>query len=210
MRKAGVLDMTDARRISVRDSLIVMGLLCILVAGEGFAEAGFAETGTADKNSALVQAEAMLDAFYAWNAVALAAAVEPTAEADRLLYYQAWAKAAHYTITRRQPCIHVDDGAIECRITVTDDFGQALGYVATDTFRLMPGSFRVASVTFAGNDPPIFEELFAWIRQHRPEVMSGPCKDLFDGGTTPADCARAVAVSARLFMKSRSAEVDSP
>ena len=187
-----------------------MGLLCILVAGEGFAEDVSADYGATDSHSALVQAEAMLDAFYAWNADALAAAVEPTAEATRLLYYQAWAEAAHYTITRRQPCVHVDQGAIECRVTVTDDFGQALGYVATDTFRLMPGPLRVASVTFAGDDPPIFEELFAWIRQHRPEEMSGPCKDLFDGGTTPADCARAVAASARLFMKSRGAEADSP
>lgn len=182
----------------MENTLIVMGLLCILYAAELFAE-----ERTAGNNSALVQAESMLDAFYAWNAGALAESVEPSADADQLLYYQAWAEAAHYTIARRQPCVQLDDGAIECRVTVTDDFGQALGYVATDTFRLTPGVTRIAGVTSSGDDPPIFEELFAWIGRHRPEVMNGPCKDLFNGGSTPADCARAVAESACLFMKSR-------
>lgn len=197
--------MTEAGRHSVWNSVPVLGLFCILAAG-----GVFAERGIANDSSALAQAEAVLDAFYAWDADALAAAVEPSNDADRLLYYQGWAEAAHYSITRREPCLQLDDGAIECRITVHDDFGQALGYIATDTFRLTPGQTRISGVTFSGDDPTVFEELFAWISQHRPEVMSGPCKDLFNGGTTPADCARAVAESARLFMKSRGSTAGNP
>lgn len=184
----------------MRHSVRMMGVICILAAGEGVTE----------NNPALAQAEAMLDAFYAWDRDALVATVESSAEADRLLYYQSWAEAAHYAITRRQPCTWLEDGEIECRVTVTDDFGQALGYVATDIFRLTPGASRITSVTFAGDDPPIFEELFAWISQTRPEVMTGPCKGLFNGGTTPADCARAVAASVQMFMKSRRSSADKP
>jgi len=197
--------MTGAGRCSVWNSVAVMGLVCILAAG-----GVFAEKGVTDNSSALAQAEAMLDAFYAWDAAALLAAVEPSADADRLLYYQGWAEAAHYTIALREPCRRLDAGAIECRVMVHDDFGQALGYIATDTFRLTPGPTRIASVTFSGDDPPIFQELLTWISQRRPEVMGGACKDLFNGGTTPADCARAVAESARLFMKTRGSTAQDP
>ncbi len=144
-------------------------------------------------------AEAFVDAFYSWDAQALADLVEAGEDADRVLYYQAWAEAAHYRIRNRRPCQARDDGFIECAITVTDDFGQTLGYIATDTFRLQAGPERILAVTFEVDDPPVFEQVFAWMMATRPEVFAGPCRDMFAGGETPAACARAVAESARDF-----------
>ena len=86
---------------------------------------------------------------------------------------------------------------------LVDDFGTALGYIATDTFRFTFDGDRIVKVTFEGDDPPIFQELFAWISEYRPEVLSGPCRDMFAGGTTPGACARAVADSARSFISQR-------
>jgi len=83
-------------------------------------------------------------------------------------------------------------------VKVSDDFGKALGYEATDTFRFVPGDGKLVGERFEGNDPPDFSELQAWIAENRPEIVTGPCKDLVDGGTTPAACARAVSSSAAL------------
>ena len=146
-------------------------------------------------------ANRMLDAFYAFDRDALSALLVPGEDADRLLYYQAWAEAANYRVKVRQPCSLLDDGRIECAITVTDDFGGTLGYVATDTFRLLVVDDLVTSVVFEGDDPPIFNELFEWIAAERPEVLSGPCRDLFNGGDTPAECARAVVEAAKVFVR---------
>ena len=170
-------------------TLLLLGALC--------ADAARAQ----EARQPLAQAEALLDAFYSWDAQALASEVEPSADADRLLYYQRWAMAAHYEVTLRRPCVRRPKGDIECRITVTDDFGSTLGYIATDTFVMTPGAERIAAVSFAGDDPPVFEELFAWIRTQQPWVLDGPCENLFAGGRTPAECARAVVAAAQQFMQ---------
>ena len=86
---------------------------------------------------------------------------------------------------------------------VTDDFGCALGYRATDTFRLSIANAQVVAVSFAGDDPPIFAEMFDWIGQQRPDVLLGPCHLMFTGGETPGLCAKAVARSAKDFMRER-------
>ena len=46
-----------------------------------------------------------------------------------------------------------------------DDFGRALGYRATDTFRLTIANEQVLAASFAGDDPPIFAEMFGWIQR---------------------------------------------
>lgn len=152
-------------------------------------------------------AEQFLDAFYRWDAQALTKLMRPSEQAANALYYQAWAEAAHYQIVTRRPCAH-EGSVIECRVTVTDDFGQAMGYQATDTFRLHVAHGLIDGVTFAGDDPPIFEEVFAWLSQERPHLFAGPpdagaCHLMFAGGTTPAACARAIAIGARDFMRLR-------
>ena len=151
-------------------------------------------------------AEAFIDAFYTWDSAALTALMEPGEDRARVLYYQGWAEAANYRVQERRPCERVEsDGdsgsspAVRCAITVTDDFGQALGYTATDTFSLSIANGKVTAASFAGDDPPIFESVFAWLTETRPEVFAGPCRDMFEGGDTPGDCARAIAQAAREY-----------
>ena len=148
-------------------------------------------------------AELFIDAFYSWDPGRIEQLVIPGDDAKRALYYQGWAEAAHYAVQTRRPCTFAAGsatGVIECRITVTDDFGGTLGYTATDTFTLTVIDNRVTGVAFEGDDPPIFTELQAWIAAERPEVLSGPCNAMFAGGETPAECARAVVSAARAFM----------
>ena len=145
-------------------------------------------------------AESFLDAFYTFDQSKLARFLAPNADADRVLYYQAWAQAANYKVKQRTPCALNVSKAIVCAVTVTDDFGQTMGYVATDTFTMTIQENKVSAISFEGDDPPIFQQLFAWIAENRPEILEGPCKDLFAGGNTPGTCARAVVAAAKEFV----------
>ena len=145
-------------------------------------------------------AESFLDAFYTFDQSKLTQFLVPSADADRVLYYQAWAQAANYKVTQRTPCDLNVSKAIVCAVTVTDDFGQTMGYVATDTFTMTIQENKVSAISFEGDDPPIFQQLFAWIAESRPEILGGPCKDLFEGGKTPGDCAHAVVAAAKAFV----------
>ena len=111
-------------------------------------------------------------------------------------------EAANYKVKLRRPC-RIETNEIVCATTVTDDFGSAMGYEATDTFRLTLSRNKIAAVTFSGDDQTIFEELVQWITEKHPDILTGPCLDMFAGGTTPAACARAVAKAARDFMTDR-------
>ncbi len=145
-------------------------------------------------------AESFLDAFYTFDQSKLARFLAPNAESDRVLYYQAWAQAANYKVKQRTPCDLNVSKAIVCAVTVTDDFGQTMGYVATDTFTMTIQENKVSAISFEGDDPPIFQQLFAWIAENRPEILEGPCKDLFAGGNTPGTCAHAVVAAAKEFV----------
>ena len=145
-------------------------------------------------------AESFLDAFYTFDQSKLARFLAPNADADRVLYYQAWAQAANYKVKQRTPCALNVSKAIVCAVTVTDDFGQTMGYVATDTFTMTIQENKVSAISFEGDDPPIFQQLFAWIAENRPEILEGPCKDLFAGGNTPGTCAHAVVAAAKEFV----------
>ena len=119
-----------------------------------------------------------------------------------MLYYQAWAEAANYQIQKRRPCAS-KESALVCQITMVDDFGETLGYMATDTFSLVVENQKVTGVQFEGDDPSIFMKLFEWISINRAEIMSGPCLNMFAGGYTPRECARAVVSAARDFVLER-------
>ena len=162
---------------------------------------GLSETAAAQ--AAQSSAEDFIDAFYSLDAARLAASMQAPEDEAMALYYQAWAKAADYTVQTRRPCT-LSNTTYTCRITVTDNFGKTMGYTATDTFILTSGEDgQITGVSFSGDDPPIFAELFGWIGEHQPEVMSGPCHLLFAGGTTPGDCAKAVVAAAQTFMAER-------
>ena len=144
--------------------------------------------------------ERFISGFYSWQSGNLSGLMAEDTDTSAVLYYQGWAEAAHYVVVKRRPC-QLQDNEVVCAITVSDDFGTALGYTATDTFRLTVAEQRIQSVSFAGDDPPVFNELFEWIQQQRPEVLIGPCHKMFAGGQTPGDCARAVAQAARDFIQ---------
>ncbi len=147
-------------------------------------------------------AEAFIDAFYSYDQTLLSNKMDAGDEGERMIYYQAWAEAANYQVKNRRLCSEENDHVV-CKITVTDDFGRILGYTATDTFTLAIENDLVVSAESQGDDPPIFMELFGWISKNRPEVLTGPCADMFEGGRTPADCARSVVQAASQFIELR-------
>ena len=158
--------------------------------------------------SDLLVAERFVDSFYSYDQNRLAEMMDAGEEGERVLYYQAWADAANYEIQKRRPCTSKET-ALVCQITVIDDFGETLGYMATDTFSLVVENQKVTGVQFEGDDPPIFMKLFEWISINRAEIMSGPCLNMFAGGHAPKDCARAVVSAARDFVLERESEGES-
>jgi len=148
----------------------------------------------------LVVAERMLDAFYNFDPQSLTLSLEPGEDADRVLYYQAWAEAANYRIKERRACEVNEERGIVCSITVFDDFGKTLDYTATDTFYLKVDGDRVVAASFEGDDPMIFTVLYGWMMVFRSELFEGACKDMFEGGDTPAECSKAVVQAARDFV----------
>ena len=159
-------------------------------------------TNGTQSNPNLAVAERFIDAFYSYspNALSISLAKAPT-DANRTLYYQAWAEAGDYQIQERRPCEMTSSTQAQCAVKVTDNIGGTLGYVATDTFILEFAQQNLVGVRFTSDDPPIFEELQRWLQTHRPEVFTGPCKDMFAGGTTPGACVRAVVRGAKDFVQ---------
>ena len=184
--------------LSVLLTAALIGSLSVALAlGMGFIETTHAKTPQSS-------AEDFIDAFYSFDATKLAENMQAPEDEKITLYYQAWAKAADYAVQTRCPCTR-SNSTYTCKITVTDNFGKTMGYTATDTFVLTSSEDgQITGVSFSGDDPPIFEELFSWMGEHQPGVMSGPCHLLFAGGTTPAACSKAVVAAAETFMAERS------
>ena len=153
-------------------------------------------------DQALNLAENFITTFYSWDLNLLETLIAEDADSLAITYYQGWAEGANYAIKIRRPCER-DSNEISCAITVTDDFGRAMGYTATDTFRLTIRDGQISGVTFSADDPPVFQELQEWIMTDRPEVFTGPCLDMFAGGTSPHACSAAVVKSAVEFMAAR-------
>ena len=152
----------------------------------------------------IAKAESILDAFYSWNAQPLASLLASAEGTEAMLYYQRWAEAAHYEVELRRPCSQASAATVICAITVTDDFGSTLGYTATDTFTFtFEGEFegdRATRVDFAGDDPPVTYALWLWVWAYHGNLLENECADMFEGGTTPAECARAFASAAKDFV----------
>lgn len=56
------------------------------------------------------------------------------------------------------------------------------------------------SVEFVGDDPPVFYALFLWIWACQGDLFENECAGMFEGGTTPAECARGFAKAAKDFV----------
>ena len=77
-------------------------------------------------DKALQIAERFITSFYSWDQNALNALLTEDGDHQSIIYYQGWAEGGNYSIKTRHPCVMNKD-AVSCSITVTDDFGLALG-----------------------------------------------------------------------------------
>ena len=154
----------------------------------------------------LATAEAYIDAFYSFDAGRLRAALADAPDAvPNQLYYQGWAEGGHYLVLKRMPCRVDKPNEVSCAITVKDDLIPALGtgYDVTDVFHFAFRDGRIVKVWNSSDDPPELMKAMTWLRQERPEIFAGPCRDMFRGGPTPGDCIRAVVKGIEEFTKGR-------
>ncbi len=150
-------------------------------------------------------AEAMIDAFYSFDAERLAPLLTDAGEsAAQLLYYQGWAEGGNYRIVNRAPCVADTPTQVRCPITVEDDPVMALGtdFKVTDTFTITFTGKTITAVDTSSNDQPIYYQARDWVLENMPEIMEGPCQGFFEGGPTPGDCARAMTEGYRAFAAS--------
>lgn len=157
----------------------------------------------------LATAEAMIDAFYSFDADKLAPFLEHSGpSAPRIAYYQGWAEGGNYKVMERGACEAESAQLIRCGITVQDDPVLALktGFNVTDTFALTFNESRIVAVNTSSNDQPVYYEARKWVEENMPEVMTGPCHRDYERGVTPADCARAMTAGYQKFYEEVVAE----
>ncbi|MCL6698377.1 hypothetical protein LZ496_06225 [Sphingomonas sp. NSE70-1] len=143
----------------------------------------------------LATSEAFIDAFYSYDLPRLRIAMSdaPGSMGDTL-YYQQWAEAGHYVVLNRKPCRMEKTDEAVCPVTVKDDLVPALGvrrYV-TDNFHFAFQDDRIVKVWNSSDDPPEYSQAMAWLRRERPDIFTGPCRGMWEGGPTPKDCVRAI------------------
>ena len=185
-------------------------LLCTFTGSTIFATTGCGsanETTQAETQTIqLEKAEAFIDAFYSFDAERLAPLLADAPESSEgLLYYQGWAEGGNYKIMNRGACEPTDKpNTIACPITVQDDPVLALntGFNVTDTFTMTFKGTDLVAVDTSSNDQPIYYQAREWVLKEMPEIMDGPCKDFYKGGTTPGDCARAMTEGYKKFAAS--------
>ncbi|MBT6026180.1 MAG: hypothetical protein HOH12_13095 [Gammaproteobacteria bacterium] len=160
-----------------------------------------------EKPTAKIQIEAaeqVIEAFYSFDSATLAPLLRQAGGSSaNILYYQGWAEGGNYKVVTRTPCFIEEPNKIACAITVQDDPVVALntGFNVTDTFHMTFDGANLTAVETSSNDQPIYYEARQWVEANRPEVMTGPCKDAYAGGTTPGDCARAMTEGYTEFYK---------
>ena len=146
---------------------------------------------TAEAN--IAAAERFIDAFYSFDAERLALVLASADEsAPAIRFYQGWAQGGNYRVVQRVPCQHEDERTVRCAVTVEDDLIKALrlDLYVTDTFRITVSQGIIRRVDTSSNDPPLFEEAFAWVQRERADRVRQPCQGLFAGGPTPGACVR--------------------
>lgn len=163
---------------------------------------GLLRAPRADGASRLAAAEAFVDAFYSFDPDRVREALAHAPESvPRIAYYQGWAQGGNYAVLHRMPCRPESPERVSCSITVRDDLIQALGtgFDVTDTFHLGFSGERIVSVRTTSNDPPEFDRAMEWVQRERSALVEVPCRDAFEGGTTPQACVRAMVQGFREF-----------
>jgi hypothetical protein len=143
----------------------------------------------------LAHAEALIDAFYAFDKKALEYHLDyAQASIPSITYYQGWAEGGNYQIISRAPCQIEAQDTVTCAITVRDDPMLALGidFNVTDTFHISFSNGHISAVRTTSNDLQVYKDAAEWVQSEMPELISEPCEGFFAGGPTPGDCARAM------------------
>jgi hypothetical protein len=153
----------------------------------------------------LAVAEAFVDAFYSFDPDALAPFLESMPASEPYVsFYQGWAQGANYVIVDRQPCTVIDPSTAECQITVEDDLARALAIEApiTDLFLLTFDAEEIVAFEAPPPDIPVLDRAFAWVFENKPELFEpgASCERMFDGGSTPGECAVAFEVAFEEFI----------
>lgn len=132
-----------------------------------------------------------VDAFYSFDRDSLSPLLSNASTSQpEILYYQQWAKCAHYTILDRSHMIVQNDTLVICPVTVKDDLMGALQIPLniTDTFHITIIAGKIHSVTTSSNDIDTYYKAKAWVKTNRPELIEIPCKGIWAGGPTPCEC----------------------
>jgi hypothetical protein len=156
--------------------------------------------------SNITQAEALIDAFYSFDENRLEPFLESAeSSAPKILYYQGWAEGGNYKIVERKVCEEKTPSMVSCSITVQDDPMLALGIDlnVTDTFNITFSDRQITSVDTTSNDLQVYHDAGAWVMKELTELIAEPCRGFFDGGPTPADCARAMTKGYAQFAASK-------
>ena len=136
-------------------------------------------------------------AFFSFDSAALADLPWWTgADTSHVLDAQSWAEGANYEI-EASSCVSERAGLEVCEVTVSHDFGRALGYESDVTFIVRSVDGEITEANFREPDP-VLHDLFRWAEAAHPEQF-GPdgtnCRD--DAGS--AECAAAYAVVAEEY-----------
>lgn len=140
-------------------------------------------------------ANEFIDAFYSFDKDSLQSIHSHVDETKQsILYYQGWAECGNYAIISRQVCIEKRDSVVVCPITVKDDLIGALqiDFNVTDTFHLTIVNQQIRSVLTSSNDPVQYYQAKEWVKQNRPELIEKSCEGIWESGTTPCECVRAM------------------
>ena len=189
-----------------RTATCALGIACIAAGSSQAVAADDLETNIAT-------AEAMLDAFYEFDADKLGSFLGEAGDSGQgILSYQAWAEGGNYKVMNRPGCAGETATLIVCPVTVQDDPVVALevDFHVTDTFHLTFEDGIIVDVDTSSNDQPIYYEARVWISENLPEVMEGPCKRTDGRRDTPGDCARAMTDGYKQFMVAKKAEPEMP
>lgn len=110
------------------------------------------------------------------------------------MYYQGWAECDNYEIINRHKCIVKNDSLVLCPDTVKADLIGTLkiDFNTTDTFHLIIIDGKIRDVQTSSNDPEQYYQAKECVKQNQPELIEKPCEGIWEDGTTPCECVRAM------------------
>ena len=156
-------------------------------------------------------ANQFIDAFYSFDKDSLLSMLSQTDKSKQgILYYQGWAECGNYEIINRHDFIEKNDSLVICPITVKDDLIGALGidFNVTDTFHLTIVNGQIQTVNNSSNDPELYYQAKEWIYQYRPELVEEPCEGIWEDGTTPCECVKAIVEGYTEFIANRNPSIE--